>query len=66
MLPIENFILFGMPGPLELVIILIIILLLVGQKKLPELMKAIGKSFSSFKKGLKEGDNEDEKPKDKD
>lgn len=45
----------GMP---ELVIIVFIILLLFGPKKIPELMKGIGKGVSSFKKGM--SDIEDE------
>lgn len=45
----------GMP---ELIIIVFIILLLFGPKKIPELMKGIGKGVSSFKKGM--SDIEDE------
>lgn len=45
-----------MLGWWEIVIIALVILLLVGGKKIPELMKGLGKGVSSFKKGLKEGD----------
>ncbi|MBT8046559.1 MAG: twin-arginine translocase TatA/TatE family subunit [Pontiella sp.] len=45
-----------MPGGPELLIIVFIILLLFGAKKLPELSRAIGKSLGEFKKGQKEGD----------
>ena len=39
------------------VIVLAILLLLFGGKKIPELMGGLGKGVKSFKKGLKEGDN---------
>ncbi len=42
----------------EIVIVLAIVLLFFGGKKLPELGKALGKSMSNFKKGLKETDAE--------
>ena len=45
---------FGMPGPWELALIFLIIALVFGAKKIPELANAIGKSISEFKKGLKD------------
>jgi len=51
----------NLPGSTELIIILVIILLLFGAKKLPEMARSIGKSSGEFKKGLAEGDG-DEKP----
>ena len=42
---------FGMG---ELIVILVIVLLLFGAKKLPEIAKALGKSVKEFKKGAKE------------
>ena len=38
----------------ELVILLIVVLLLVGPKRLPEVAGSFGKSIKSFKEGLKE------------
>ena len=41
-----------MIGTTEIIIILIIILILFGPQKLPELARAIGKSINEYKKGL--------------
>lgn len=41
-------ILFGMPGMTEMLIIAFIVLLLFGGKKLPELMKGLGKGIREF------------------
>jgi len=45
----------GAPGPMELLIILLVILLLFGAKRLPDLARSLGKSLSEFKKGKDEG-----------
>lgn len=45
-------------GTQEILIILLIVLLLFGGRKIPELMKGLGKGVNSFKKGLKEGEDE--------
>ena len=41
----------GMPGGAEILLILFVILLLFGAKKLPELSRSLGKSLGEFKKG---------------
>lgn len=46
----------------EWIIILIVFLLLFGGKKIPELMKGLGKGIHSFKQGLKEAKDEIDKP----
>ena len=43
---------FGMPGGIEWIIILIVALLIFG-KRLPEVMKSLGKGIVEFKKGVK-------------
>ncbi len=48
----------GKLGPTEIILILAIVLLLFGGKKIPELMKGIGKGIKSFKDGVKEEDTE--------
>lgn len=50
-----------MIGPSELVLVCIVILLIFGGKKIPELMKGIGQGVRSFKKGLNEDIEEPEK-----
>ncbi len=45
----------GTPGLPEILIILFVVLLLFGAKKLPELSRSLGKSLSEFKKGREEG-----------
>ena len=39
------------PGGVEWVLIALVVLLLFGGKKIPELMKGLGKGISEFKKG---------------
>lgn len=51
-------------GASEIIIIALIILLLFGGKKIPELMKGIGKGVSNFKKGLNDIEDEIKKPVD--
>jgi sec-independent protein translocase protein TatA len=43
-------------GPTELILILIIIMVLFGGSKLPNLARSLGKSLGEFKKGREEGD----------
>lgn len=47
----------------EIVLIVLVILLLFGGKKIPELMKGLGKGVKSFKSGLSEVENEIEEIK---
>ena len=42
----------------EVLVIALIVLLLFGGKKIPELMKGLGKGVKSFKDGIKEVDDE--------
>lgn len=45
---------FILPGGMELWLILLVVLLLFGAKKLPQLARSMGSSISQFKKGLKD------------
>ena len=49
----NQLLLFGTLGTGEIIIIAIIVLLLFGGKKIPELMKGIGKGVRNFKDGVK-------------
>jgi len=42
----------------EWIIILVVVLLLFGGKKIPELMKGVGKGIRGFKQGMKEVEDE--------
>lgn len=55
----------GMFGPQEIIIILIIVVLLFGGRKIPELMKGLGKGMKEFKKATNEDDDDDEPAKPK-
>lgn len=48
----------GVVGPWQIVIIALVILLLFGGKKIPELMSGLGKGVKSFKEGLNEVDEQ--------
>ncbi|MBI4971144.1 MAG: twin-arginine translocase TatA/TatE family subunit [Candidatus Omnitrophica bacterium] len=41
-----------MPGPIEMLVILVVALLLFGANKLPEIGRSVGKSIQEFKKAL--------------
>ena len=49
----ESILLFGL-GMQEILVIALIVLLLFGGKKIPELMKGLGKGVKSFKEGMNE------------
>ena len=49
-----NALAFGVPGPAEWIWIAVILVLLFGARKLPELARAMGSSVTQFKKGLKD------------
>ena len=50
----KTLILLAIPGGMEWVLIAVVVLLLFGGKKIPELMKGLGKGISEFKKGKNE------------
>jgi len=56
----KNQLIMGKLGPTEIILILAVVLLLFGGKKIPELMNGIGKGVKSFKDGMKD---DEQKPK---
>lgn len=60
----ENVLQAGMMGPWQIGLIVLAVLLLFGGKKLPELMKGMGKGIKGFKDEMS-GDTEKDKEKDK-
>ncbi len=63
-----NLLAFGAPGMQEMIVIFLIVLLLFGAKKIPELARGVGKGMGEFKKAktefekeIKEGEKQGEK-----
>lgn len=54
---------FGL-GFTELVVLLVVVLLLFGPSRLPQLMESLGRSIQSFRKGIKEPPEIDVTPRD--
>lgn len=52
---------FLMIGTTEIILIVLVVLLLFGGKKIPELMRGLGSGVKSFKDGMREGDKPEEK-----
>ena len=55
------YIFLGILGPGQIAIIVVLILLLFGGKKIPELMKGLGSGIKEFKNAAKEEENKDSK-----
>jgi len=49
------------PGPWQIIICLVVIAILFGAKKIPELARSLGRAKGEFKKGLAEGEAQEEK-----
>ena len=43
-------------GPWQILLVLVVVVLLFGTKKLPELARSLGKAKGEFQKGAKEGE----------
>jgi len=58
--------LFGTVGPQELLLVLLIVIIIFGAKKLPELGKSLGESIRNFKGSVSGKDKDVEKNESKD
>lgn len=56
----KSFVLLGMVGPWQIVLVVLVFLLLFGGKKIPELMKGLGQGINEFKKGKSESEKKSE------
>lgn len=54
-----------MIGPWQIALIVVIVLLLFGGKKIPQLMRGMGSGIKEFKDGMKEGETEANKEQEK-
>lgn len=55
---VHQLLFLGNLGSTEIIIIALVVLLLFGGKKIPELMRGLGKGVSQFKKGMKDIEDE--------
>ncbi len=55
----------GMFGPTEIILIVLVVVILFGGRKIPELMKGIGQGMREFKKATKDEQKEEEKLEEK-
>ena len=62
MMTLNGILLFLNLGTGEIILIVAIILLLFGGRKIPELMRGLGKGVKSFKQGMNEVEDELKKP----
>ena len=49
------------PGPMEIMLLVLVVVLLFGGRKIPELMKGLGQGMKEFKKAAKEDVKENKK-----
>jgi len=54
---LTNVFLFSMPGGMEIVLILVVVLLLFGARKIPELARGLGRGIREFKDATREVKN---------
>lgn len=58
-----SFIFLGVVGPWQIVLIVAVVLLIFGGKKIPELMRGLGQGMKEFKKATKEDTTAEEEEK---
>jgi sec-independent protein translocase protein TatA len=55
------YVISGILGPTEIILIVLVVILLFGGRKIPELMKGIGQGMKEFKKASRGEETSDEK-----
>lgn len=58
---LSNSIFLGITGHWEILIIVLVVVILFGGKKIPELFRGLGQGMKEFKKATKEEEDKDEK-----
>jgi sec-independent protein translocase protein TatA len=58
----SNIVLLGSVGPTEIIVILLLVLILFGSKRIPEIAQSLGKGIREFKKSMREIETEVEAP----
>jgi sec-independent protein translocase protein TatA len=58
----SNIVLLGSVGPTEIIVILLLILILFGSKRIPEIAQSLGKGIREFKKSMREIETEVDAP----
>ena len=61
----NGFVIAGAVGVWQIVLLIAVVLLFFGGKKIPELMRGLGKGVGEFKKGMKDGEEEERKDPEK-
>jgi sec-independent protein translocase protein TatA len=61
----EAYVIMGMVGPWQIVLLILVVVLLFGGRKIPELMKGIGQGMKEFKNATKDTDGKNDKKADK-
>lgn len=61
----ELLVILGIPGPWQVILIVLVVLLLFGGRKIPELMKGLGQGMKEFKKATKDEAAKEEEEQDK-
>jgi sec-independent protein translocase protein TatA len=58
----ELIIILGIPGPWQIILIVLVVLLMFGGRKIPELMKGLGQGMKEFKKATTDEEKGEENP----
>lgn len=61
----EAFVILGMIGPWQIILLVVAIVFLFGGKKIPELMRGIGQGMKEFKKATKDDGTVDDENEEK-